>query len=128
MKFLLDENVDYRLALFLESLGHDVKSVGAYDDPQGLLDHEVLTLAVNEQRILLTNDASDFGDLIFRQHTSHCGVILFRFKTEETNLKLKKERLHALLTNHAQQLHHFIVVTPQLVRIRTSVEQEKQAT
>lgn len=66
MKFLLDANVEYRLAAFLTTLGHDVKTI-ALDYPTSLIDQAVLTLAVEEQRILLTNDC-DFGELIFRQH------------------------------------------------------------
>jgi len=30
--------------------------------------HEVLALAVQEQRVLFTNDAKDFGELVFHQH------------------------------------------------------------
>ena len=71
MKFLLDANVEFRLATFLTSLGHDVKTI-AHDFPASLTDHEVLALAVKEQRILLTNDR-DYGELIFRQHLPHRG-------------------------------------------------------
>lgn len=54
MKFLLDENVDARLLPFLTDLGHDVTSV-AKDYYYGLLDEDVLELAHQEHRILLTN-------------------------------------------------------------------------
>lgn len=60
MKFLLDENVEYRLVSFLQNLGHNVTAIG-YDYPHSLSDSEVLELAQKEQRILLTNDHSDFG-------------------------------------------------------------------
>jgi len=96
MKFLLDENTDRRLVPFLKNLGHDV-TVIAIDYPHGLLDHEVLAIAVKQKRILLTQDTSDFGELIFRHRHPHCGVILFRFKSEETNIVLRKDRLSYVL-------------------------------
>ena len=122
MKFLLDENADRRLIPFLKHLGHNV-TVIAQDYPHGLLDQEVLALAVQERRILITQDISDFGELIFRQRHPHCGVILFRFKSEETNIALRKDRLASVLHTHADQLHHFLVITAKKVRIRKTVQQ-----
>ncbi len=117
MKFLLDENADNRLVALLTSLHHDVKTIGQ-DFPSSLLDHEVLEIASREKRILITNDRADFGELIFRQHLPHCGIILFRLKSEEANIRLKKERLRHVLTQYADQLQHFLVVTPQRVKVR----------
>ena len=125
MKFLLDENVDRRLAPFLREKGHDVTIVGE-DYPASIKDHQVLALATHEQRILLTNDVSDFGALIFSHHQPHCGVILFRFKLQEANIDLKKQRLHDVLSAYTEQLHHFLVVTPQSVKVRAT-QQRKQA-
>jgi predicted nuclease of predicted toxin-antitoxin system len=117
MKFLLDENADRRLIPFLKHLGHNV-TVIAQDYPHGLLDQEVLALAVQEERILITQDTSDFGELIFRQHHPHCGVILFRFKSEETNIAMRKDRLAYVLHSYGDQLDQFLAVTPKRVRIR----------
>ncbi len=75
MKFLLDENVERRFLPFLKALSHDVTRVGD-DYPHGLLDQEVLAIANQEGRIVITNDRSDFGELIFRYHHPHRGVIL----------------------------------------------------
>ena len=80
MKFLLDQNIDHRLAVYLRALGHDVTAI-AYDYPHGLSDEEVLAIAVREKRILLTYDRADFGELIFGYNHPHCGVILFRLLT-----------------------------------------------
>ena len=66
MKFLLDENADRRLVPFLKQLHHDVTVIGE-DYPASLLDHEVLTIAVREQRIILTNDDGLAGE------RGHCG-------------------------------------------------------
>lgn len=71
MKFLLDENTEYRIAAYLSSAGHDVTTV-AQDYQRALTDHEVLGIASSEGRILITNDR-DFGELIFRQNLRHAG-------------------------------------------------------
>ena len=75
MKFLLDQNAERRIAPFLRNLGHDVKVV-AVDFPPDIPDHEVLAYAYKEQRILITNDKGDFGELIFKDFHPHAGVIL----------------------------------------------------
>ena len=103
MKFLLDQNVERRLASFLRDFGHDVKIV-SLDYPPGIVDQEVLAHAYKESRILLTNDRSDFGELIFRYHHPHCGVILFR-RMRSGDMLTKKERLSYVLQEYAGQLH-----------------------
>lgn len=115
MKFLLDESAEFRLAAFLASLGHDVTAI-AHDYPSALGDQEVLAIARREGRILITND-SDFGDLVFRDHHPHAGVIFFRLKPESTD-EDKIARLGPLLLSHRDQLSKFIVVTERRIRVR----------
>jgi predicted nuclease of predicted toxin-antitoxin system len=122
MKFLLDENIDARLLPFLQDLGYDVTSV-AKDYFYGLLDEDVLAMAHQENRILLTNDR-DFGELIFHQRLPHSGIILFRLAPNNANIDLRKKRLHYVLTNYTQQLHHFLVVTQKSVRVRKLAEKQ----
>src|SRR6266436_8293758 len=114
MRFLLDANVELRLATFLTSAGHDVKTI-AHDYPSALPDQEVLSLAVQEQRILITNDR-DFGELIFRQHHTHFGIILFRLKNSKDIAK-KVQWLQTILQEHKQHLHEYLVVTQNGIRI-----------
>jgi predicted nuclease of predicted toxin-antitoxin system len=116
MKFLLDQNVERRLAFFLKNLGHDIKVV-SIDYPAGILDQEVLSHAYKESRILLTNDKGDFGELIFRKHHPHSGVILFR-RMRSGDILTKQERLSFVLKAYTTQLRHFLVVSPKSVRIR----------
>jgi len=114
MRFLLDESVDYPLARFLTKLGHDVTAL-AHDYPHALKDREVLAIALEERRILITNDR-DFGELIFRQRLSHAGVILFRLGSED--LSTKQAWLAYVLEHHSQDLKDFIVVTDGRIRVR----------
>jgi predicted nuclease of predicted toxin-antitoxin system len=104
MRFLLDESVDYPLASFVRSLGHDTTAI-AHDYPFALKDTEVLGIATAEQRVLITND-KDFGELIFRRRLPHAGVILFRLKH--------------VLDHYADQLDQFIVISDHGIRIRHS--------
>jgi predicted nuclease of predicted toxin-antitoxin system len=114
MKFLLDESVEFRLHSYLQELGHDVTSV-AKDYLYGLLDEDVLVMATQERRILITND-KDFGELIFRHQFPHSGVILLRMK--DANVKAKLTRLQEVITEFADRLDQFLVVTQKTVRVR----------
>lgn len=114
MRFLLDESVEYRLASWLSSLGHDVTAI-AHDYPGALPDREVLETARRESRILITNDR-DFGELIFRLGLSHPGVILLRLGPAP--LEDKMARLGQVLSSHGEQLDAFLVVTPRGTRVR----------
>lgn len=115
MKFLLDANVEYRLATYLLSLDHDVKTI-ARDYPNALADQEVLSIAVQEKRVLITNDR-DFGELIFRQHLSHCGIIYFRLKNSN-DISIKLQWLETVLKVHTDRLQEYLVITPNGVRMR----------
>jgi predicted nuclease of predicted toxin-antitoxin system len=126
MKFLLDENVDYRLATYLTHAGHDVKAI-SHDYPYAEKDKNVLAIAYKESRILLTNDKGDFGELIFRHHHPHSGVILFRFKRGDIDIEIRRERLQHVLTNYSNQLHNFIVVTRDKIRVRIPMPKQKEA-
>src|SRR6266516_546340 len=101
MKFLLDADVEYRLASYLQSAGYDVKTI-ARDYPSALADREVLSIAVKEKRILLTNDR-DYGELIFRRHLPHCGVIFFRLKNSK-DISIKLHWLETVLHVHTDNL------------------------
>ncbi|OGY26127.1 MAG: hypothetical protein A2Z24_01910 [Candidatus Woykebacteria bacterium RBG_16_44_10] len=113
LKFLIDENVDFPVAAFLRGLGFDTKTV--VEEKPSLADKDILTLANQEDRILITND-KDFGQLIFEEGLSHKGIILFRLGDESSQAKIK--RFKELLSTHKDQLaNHFIVVTETKVRV-----------
>jgi predicted nuclease of predicted toxin-antitoxin system len=115
MKFLFDENVEFRLAEALRADGHDV-TVIALDYPVARADTEVLALAVAEQRILITNDR-DFGELVVCGNHAHCGVIFFRLGLASSAAE-KLVLLRRVLISHRDRLDQFIVVTRRGVRVR----------
>lgn len=71
-----DENVFRVLVNYLHNFGFDVLSVQDLN-LQGTSDIEVLTLATNEERIVLTQD-NDFGKIVFTRQTDFIGIIYLR--------------------------------------------------
>lgn len=114
MRFLLDENAEYRLALFLRAQGHDV-TVIARDYPGAMTDTDILATAYQEQRIVITNDR-DFGALVFFKQQAHAGVILFRL--EKANILVKQSWLAHVIAHYRDDLQHFIVIDDHGVRVR----------
>jgi predicted nuclease of predicted toxin-antitoxin system len=76
MRFLADENFPWLTVKKLCEQGHDVIWIKTLCP--GSSDEQVIRLAQQQQRVLLTFD-KDFGELVFRkgQGGSH-GVVLFR--------------------------------------------------
>ena len=76
MRFLADESCDFAVVRALRSAGHDVLAI-AEVSPR-IEDEEVLKLALDEKRVLLTED-TDFGELVYAEGLGSSGVVLFRF-------------------------------------------------
>jgi len=114
MNFLFDQSADFRLIPHLVRLGHDVRAISR-EYPAGLPDEEVLALARDQQRLLITADR-DFGYLVVRQHLPHAGILLLRLPG--ASLQTKLARLTYVLTHYADRLDQFLVVTTRRVRIR----------
>ncbi|MBL7077156.1 MAG: DUF5615 family PIN-like protein [Kiritimatiellae bacterium] len=113
MRFLADESCDGHLVTALRVAGHDIESVA--DSHQGTDDATVIRLAVDQQRILLTED-KDFGQLVFAAGRGHTGVILLRYPfgarehiTQEL-VTLSEERADILTSA-------FVVIEPGRIRI-----------
>ncbi len=123
MKFLLDENVEHRIATFLTTAGHNATTI-TDDYTPGMSDRAVLQQAVAEGRILITNDR-DFGELIFKEQLPHTGVIYFRLPLDTTAAE-KIGRLQHIFTTHQADLDRFIVVQPDSIRIRPPHTQEAE--
>ena len=115
MKFLLDQSADFRLIPYLRELGHEVTAISR-NYPPGLPDEDILTIAREQERVLLVADR-DFGELIFNQELAHTGVIFFRLPG--ATLQTKLEHLHTVLEEHTAELERgeFLVVTPGRIRV-----------
>jgi predicted nuclease of predicted toxin-antitoxin system len=63
VKLLLDEMLSPAIAQELRARGHDVQAVAEHADRAALSDHEVMTLARDERRAIVTNNVRDFRPL-----------------------------------------------------------------
>lgn len=83
MKLLANENFPYKSIYYLKEKGYNVLSIGI-DNP-GILDSEIMTIAINEGRTILTFDR-DYGELIFRyNYKPEKDVIYVRLDEYEPN-------------------------------------------
>ena len=113
MKFLVDENVHLAIYQFLKDQGYDTTSVA--ENYSSFEDLEILSIANKEKRVIITND-KDFGFLIYQQKLPHKGIILFRLKSELSELKI--ERLKVLFLKKLEFSDSFIVITENRIRIK----------
>lgn len=102
----------------LRSVGHDVVAVA--ESHRSLVDQDVLKLAVNDQRILLTED-KDFGWLVFAAHAESQGVILLRFPSEFRD-SLGEEIVRVVREHGSKLTGAFVVVRPGSVRISPKLQ------
>jgi len=100
----------------LRADGHDV--LYAVETMQGATDDQILEIAFEQHRLLVTED-KDFGELVVRQRKSSHGVVLVRlpgFSGAE-----KAEFVVTAVTAHGEELAGaFTVITSKAVRVRRS--------
>ena len=79
MRLLTNENIPLASVNILMNEGFDVLAVG--HGFLGFLDHEVMELAIEHKRTIVTFDR-DYGELIFKKgYRPEAGVIYLRWKT-----------------------------------------------
>ncbi len=112
-KFLVDECTGPNVAKWLTNNGYVVYSV--FDENPGISDVEIIKKATEENWVIITND-KDFGDLVFRDHQQHSGIILLRLKNERSIHKINC--LKKLLEQFSDEIdNNFIIVTETSIRI-----------
>ena len=118
MKFLLDENVSYRVCPHLKPAGHDAVHVGEI----GLTstdDQMILGRARDQDRVLVSSD-HDFVQLLFASGDTRPSVILVR----EVDALPSAELATLLLAALPGQLTELLLagaiapLTPERVRVR----------
>jgi predicted nuclease of predicted toxin-antitoxin system len=94
VKFLVDVGVGKGVEIWLEEAGYDVLSMRKINCRAQ--DIEILRLAVEEQRMILTMD-KDFGDLVYNSGMPHAGVLLLRLEnaTGEQKAEIVKKIIRA---------------------------------
>ncbi|HEU5440772.1 MAG TPA: DUF5615 family PIN-like protein [Ktedonobacterales bacterium] len=114
---MADESVDFPVIERLRADGHDVVAISEYTP--GLPDSQVLALAVQMQRILLTGDR-DFGDVIMLDlHAApRQGVVLYRLRYLPTQHKV--DIIANVFAQHMGQIADaFTVIQEHKVRHRS---------
>ena len=114
MKFLLDVCASSRrMREALTAQGHDVLTA-VEKDPRAT-DEEILALALEERRVLITED-KDFGELTFVRRLPCPAIIRFVEMTVEEKVSAMRE----LLEQHPRALTDgsLVVVTRHRLRIR----------
>lgn len=96
VKFLADECVGLPTIYFLKEEGYSV-TTSTEAGLNSKQDMEVLSWAIKEKRILITEDI-DFGNIILYPPKLHHGIILLRFRHRLEN------EIHAILTKLLKEL------------------------
>jgi predicted nuclease of predicted toxin-antitoxin system len=113
MRFLADESCDFTVVRALRSSGHDVLLVS--ETAPRAEDSEVISLAVRENRILLTED-KDFGQLVHAHGQETIGVIFLRFPSD-TRKQIAKDVVKMVKNEGEKLVGCFVVVQPGRIRI-----------
>ena len=113
MNFLADESRSGLVIRALRDAGHDVLAIA--EIAAGATDDQVLQRALNENRILLTEDL-DFGNLVHAHGRPSAGVILLRFPSR-ARLTKPATVVDAVAKLGARLQNAFTVVEPGRVRI-----------
>ena len=111
---LANENFPLTSIKILEGAGFDIISIGR--DFSGILDSEVVELAIKDKRTILTFDR-DYGELIFKKgFEPDAGVIYFRWSNFQPNEP--GEYLKKLLKSEKIQFEGRLTVISNIVRQR----------
>lgn len=116
MRFLVDEALQDAVATRLQDAGHDVAHV-RLRGLAGHTDHQVMALAVDEDRVLITTD-TDFGTILALSGAAGPNVLLLRGVGDTVD-----ERVAAILDVLPRVEHHLdvgalIVIEENRYRIR----------
>jgi len=113
MNFLADESCAGPVIRALLEAGHDVLAIAQV--AKGATDEQVLERALNERRVLITEDR-DFGELVYARGRSSAGVILVRFHSRARGAKAATV-VEAVAKLGSRLRNAFTVVEPGRVRI-----------
>lgn len=105
MRFLVDECCDPRLAIALRDAGHD--AVWARDLAPGASDERLRTIAVEQDRIVVTHDVG-FGERMVRARAGVPGLVLIRIRPRDRGEVAG--RLLALVAAHGEVLMNAVAV------------------
>lgn len=105
-RLLADEHFDFEVVASLRAKGHDITTVRRMNESKsgdGWTDEDVLRIAIQHQRILLTDNVKDFRRLHRIMHW-HEGIVAC---SPEDDAQAKADRIDSLLRDAmASRRHH----------------------
>jgi predicted nuclease of predicted toxin-antitoxin system len=114
VKLLADENVHGDIVAWPRAGAHDV--LYAAELLRGNSDDELLAIAREQERILITDD-KDFGELVYHRQLVTHGIVLLRLKNPSVAARLRHlETIWA--TVESQLPGRFVVTSDWKVRAR----------
>lgn len=114
MKFLADAHISLEMVEMLRALGHDC--LDAFAIPPRMPDVDVLRMAADQQRVVLTAD-KDFGELVFVHRIPCPGVVLIRVTSAHEPDRVARVKA-AWPTVISRLPGSFITITDTGIRIR----------
>jgi predicted nuclease of predicted toxin-antitoxin system len=111
---IADENINYHIIKALREIDIDVLSIS--EQFPGISDEEVIQLAINSSRIVITED-KDFGEWVFAHNKKNISVILLRYHHTDL-LKIISALLSLFNNNPDTLITKFITLTKNKIRIR----------
>ena len=123
MRFLADESCDFAVVRALRAENHDVLAVA--EAARGAKDPEVVRLARDENRVLLTED-KDFGWYVYAAGEGGLGVVLIRFPAGSRRV-LGSAVVEAVQSLGERVLRSFTVVEPGRVRVSPTPSDEPRS-
>lgn len=114
MKWLADACVDARLVEALQKAGCDIRLLVSQE--RSLPDEDVLKIAYQEDRVILTDD-KDFGEWVVRRKEPIHGLVFVRIDPEQIELKiLRVVSLYKLLGDGLK--NKILIIGPERYRLR----------
>ena len=113
LRFLADESCDYAVVRVLTSLGHEVLPVAELSPAAD--DETVIGLALQEERVLLTED-KDFGQLVYATGLPSIGVILLRYPAGARS-RIGETVADFVKQKGAELRGRFVVIQPGKIRM-----------
>lgn len=114
MKFLANENVPRASSEYMTVQGYDIVHIGLVSP--SISDEEVMALAIEEDRIIITFDR-DYGILVFRNGYKPPGVIYLRI--QDYSPSYPGEFLHSVISMNTFTFEgHFTVIDEKSIRQR----------
>jgi predicted nuclease of predicted toxin-antitoxin system len=115
VSILADENIEAEIVARLRSDGLAVEYI--IETGRGADDEDILERARVANQVLLTSD-KDFGELVYRRHLAHAGVVLLRLDDALTAIE-KADIVAAAFRQHGASFPSaFSVVTEKVIRMR----------